>query len=167
MFKEVAYDEYMTKVNKKLRSGGIFLTAKGEKPNMMTIGWGFIGHMWGKPIFLVPVRKTRFTYGLIEKSNEFTVSIPFDGLKKELALCGSKSGRDIDKFRECALEAVEGTVINTPVIGQCDLHYECKVVFKQEMNPEHLDIEYDGKWYGKKDYHMLYFGEIVACYLKE
>ncbi|MBZ4645705.1 MAG: hypothetical protein PWP27_466 [Clostridiales bacterium] len=166
MFKDVPYDQYMTEVTQKLSSGGVFLTVKGEKLNTMTIGWGLIGHMWGKPIFIVPVRKSRFTYGLIEKSSEFTVSIPFDGLKKELALCGSRSGRDMDKFKEFGLTPVDGKVINTPVIEQCNLHYECKIVYKQEMQPDYLDLEYDEKWYGNKDYHTLYFGEIVACYVK-
>ncbi|MDK2799486.1 MAG: hypothetical protein PWP27_873 [Clostridiales bacterium] len=167
MFKDVHYAQYMTEVNQRLSSNGIFLTVKGEKLNTMTIGWGFIGYMWRKPIFIVPVRKSRFTYGLIEKSDEFTVSIPFDGLKKELALCGSKSGRDIDKFKAFGLTPVDGKIVNTPVINECDLHYECKIVFKQEMDPVNLDTAYDKSCYANKDYHTLYFGEIVACYLKE
>lgn len=167
MFKDVPYDKHMTKVSEKLSSNGIFLTVQGDKLNTMTIGWGFIGHMWGKPIFIVPVRKSRFTYGLIENSDNFTVSIPYGDMKKELSYCGSRSGRDVDKFKELGLIPVDGKVVSTPVIEQCDLHYECKIVYKQVMNPEFLDKEYDSRWYGNKDYHMLYYGEIVACYEKE
>ncbi len=167
MLKDINYDKYITKVNQKLKKEGAFLTAKDDKTNTMTIGWGFIGYIWGKPVFIVPVRKSRFTHGLIEKSNEFTVSISFDGFKKELALCGSKSGRDIDKFKEIGLTTIDGKVINTPVIDGCDLHYECKVLFKQEMEPQNLDLACKDRWYKNDDYHTLYFGEIVACYGKE
>ncbi|WHH61227.1 flavin reductase family protein [Petroclostridium sp. X23] len=167
MFKDVPYDRYMTEVNRGLAGSGIFLTAKGEKLNTMTIGWGFVGRMWAMPIFIVPVRKSRFTYGLIEKSGEFTVSVPFSSLKKELALCGAKSGRDIDKFKECGLTPVSGKVVDVPVIEQCDLHFECKVVFKKDVDSNSLNQEYDTRCYPNGDYHTLFFGEIVACYMKD
>ncbi len=167
MFKDVNYDEYMVKVNEKLSSNGIFLTTKGVKTNTMTIGWGFIGHMWGKPVFIVPVRESRFTHEIIGEAGEFTVSIPFGDMKNELISCGTKSGRDLDKFSEFGLTLQEGKVVDTPIIKECDLHYECKIVYKQDMNPDNLDMEYDGRWYGNKDYHTIYYGEIVASYVKE
>lgn len=162
--KEVPYNEYISEVNKKLTASGLFLTTKADKLNTMIIGWGGITYFWGKPIFIVPVRESRFTHGQIEKSGEFTVSVPLnEDMKKALAFCGSKSGRDYDKFKECGLTAVPAQKINTPVIGECSLHYECKVVYKQDMIKENLNKDIDNKWY--PDYHTIYFGEIVACYL--
>lgn len=166
--REVPYDEYILEVEKQLKSGGLFLSSKGEKANTMVIGWGGITVFWGKPIFLVPVRKSRYTHGLIEQSGEFTVSVPLKrDLKKALAFCGSKSGRDFDKFKECNLTPVPGIKVNAPIIGECTLHYECKVVYKQDMIPGNLDVQIDQTWYGSPDYHTFYFGEIVACYLTE
>jgi flavin reductase (DIM6/NTAB) family NADH-FMN oxidoreductase RutF len=164
MKKDVPYNQYISEVEHQLRNGGLFLTSKGEKINTMVIGWGGINFFWGKPIFLVPVRKSRYTHMLIDKSGEFTVSVPLSNdLRKALAFCGSKSGRDFDKFKECNLTPVPGTKVNTPIIGECSLHYECKVVYKQDMTPENLALELNHKWY--PDYHTFYFGEIVACYI--
>ncbi|SHF92884.1 Flavin reductase like domain-containing protein [Caldanaerobius fijiensis DSM 17918] len=164
MIKEVPYNQYIAEVNKQLTSGGLFLTSKGDKVNTMVIGWGGITFFWGKPIFIVPVRLSRYTHQQIEKSNEFTVSVPMgDSLKEALRFCGSRSGRDYDKFKECNLTALPGQKVSTPIIKECSLHYECKVVYKQDMIPENLATELNQKWY--PDYHTMYFGEIVACYL--
>lgn len=166
MIKEVPYNQYMVEVDKKLTSRGIFLTSKADKINTMVIGWGGITFFWGKPVFLVAVRKSRYTHQLIEQSGEFTVSVPGEkDLKEALRFCGSKSGRDYDKFKECNLTALPGQKVSVPVIGQCSLHYECKVVYKQDMIPENLNAELNRRWY--PDYHTMYFGEIVACYLTD
>jgi flavin reductase (DIM6/NTAB) family NADH-FMN oxidoreductase RutF len=166
--KKIAYDKYIQEATEAL-SKGAFLTVKtGDKVNTMTIGWGSIGYCWGKPVFMVMVRDSRYTYKLIEKSDEFTVSIPLkDQLKEELKFCGTKSGKDYDKFEECDLSIQAGQEVDTPIIKGCDLHYECKIKFKQVMNPDELNVEYDKKWYPQKDYHTLYFGEIVGTYLDE
>ncbi|TDX59323.1 flavin reductase family protein [Orenia marismortui] len=166
--KEIAYDEYIKEATQAL-SKGAFLTVKsGDKLNTMTIGWGSIGYIWGKPIFMVMVRDSRYTYELIENSDEFTVSIPFKGkFKEELKFCGTKSGRDYDKFSECKLSIQSGQEVDTPIIKGCDLHYECKIKFRQIMDPDNLNKQYDQKWYPQKDYHTLYFGEIVGAYLEE
>lgn len=75
----------------------------------MTIGWGNVGIVWGKPIFMVAVRYSRYTYDLIEKAKDFTVSIPLkNNLKKELTYCGTYSGKDVDKFKECNLKLKKG-----------------------------------------------------------
>lgn len=168
MFKDIHYNEYTKEFLEQLPKG-VFLTVKdGEKINTMTIGWGNIGVIWSKPIITVAVRYSRYTYDLINHSDEFTISIPLNGqLKKELGYCGTKSGRDVDKFKECGLSAVKGREVDTPVIGECDLFYECKVVYKQAMEPATLDQIIDEKCYSNHDYHVLYYGEIVSSYIKE
>lgn len=152
-----------------LHKQGAFLTTKvGDETNTMTISWGSIGFVWKKPMITVLVRKSRHTHELIEKAGEFTVSVPYDeNMKKALGVCGSKSGRDVDKFKECGLELQEGKSISTPVIKGCGVHYECKIVFKQDMAPNLLDEEIDNLVYGSKDYHTVYYGEIVNCYEEE
>lgn len=149
-----------------LHKKGAFLTTKVDgEVNTMTISWGSIGFVWGKPMFTALVRKSRHSYNLIEKAGEFTVSIPLDdSMKKELALCGTKSGRDMDKIKEANLELGEGKKVSTPVIKGAEVHFECKVVYKQPMSPNLLDENIDKSSYGSKDYHTIYFGEIVDCY---
>ncbi len=123
--------------------------------------------MGGKPIFMVAVRYSRYTYDLIEEAKDFTVSIPLENnLKKELNYCGTYSGKDVDKLKECKLKIREGRkVASPPIIENCELHYECKIVYKQAMEPGTLDNSIKNQYYQNKDYHILYFGEIVDCYL--
>lgn len=165
---KVNFTENLEKGMSFLHTQGAFLTVKsGDKINTMTISWGNVGYEWNRPIFTVLVRKSRYTYDLIENSDDFTVSIPLnENLKKALAVCGSKSGRDIDKFKECNLTLEKSENVDTPIIGECELHYECKIVYKQEMNPKFLSNAIVESFYKDGDYHTLYYGEIVATYMK-
>jgi len=168
VFKDIEYNEHLKEMLDQLPKGAFLTVKDGDKVNTMTIGWGTIGVMWYKPVFMVMVRYSRHTYDLIGKAKEFTVSVPLKGqLKKELGICGSKSGRDIDKFKECNLTPVKGKVLDTPVIGECDLHYECKVVYQQVMEPGLLNEDIKKERYPNHDYHVLFYGEIVASYMKE
>lgn len=165
MFKDLPYNAKMREAMDAISNGGAFLTvSNNDTRNTMTIGWASIGYFWGKPIFTVVVRDSRYTYQLIDNGKEFTVSIPLKGnMRKELQFCGTRSGRDVDKFSACNLETKSGKRVNIPIIANCDLYYECHIVYKSKMNPENLDDSYD-KWYPQRDYHTFYYGEIVACY---
>ena len=166
--KHVLYDQYLREVTEQLSRNGVFLTSRKEKDNTMTMGWGGITYYWRRPIFIVPVRTTRYTWHAIDDTGEFTVSIPLkDQLKKELAFCGSRSGRDYDKFRECNLTPAPGQAVNVPIVGECDLHYECRVVFKQNMEPSLLDRSILERHYKDHDFHTMFYGEILACYITE
>jgi flavin reductase (DIM6/NTAB) family NADH-FMN oxidoreductase RutF len=167
MAKEVGYNEYAAKAIDVISKGAFLTTAHGGKTNTMTIGWGSIGVIWRRPMFTVLVRQSRFTRDLIEKSGEFTVSIPFGDMKEALGICGTKSGRDLDKIKAAGLTLKPGKKLTTPVIAAKGLHYECRVVYKQTMIPDALDAEYQVAVYPQGDYHTMYFGEIVAVYLEE
>ncbi|MEN6411457.1 MAG: flavin reductase family protein [Veillonellales bacterium] len=164
MNKEISYNEYAAKVIDQLPKGAFLTTIGDGKVNTMTIGWGSIGFLWRKPVFTVMVRHSRYTYQLIEKSNEFTVSIPLKDMKAALSLCGSKSGRDMDKLAAAGLTTKPGQKLLTPVIADCGLTYECKIIYKQTMSRDNLDDEIQQQCYNDGDYHTLYFGEIVASY---
>jgi flavin reductase (DIM6/NTAB) family NADH-FMN oxidoreductase RutF len=167
MSKEVSFNEYATKAIDIISKGAFLTTAHAGKTNTMTIGWGSIGVIWSKPIFTVLVRQSRFTHDLIGPSGEFTVSIPFGDMKEALGLCGTKSGRDLDKIKAAGLTLKSGKKTATPVIAAAGLHYECKIVYQQTMIPEALDSAYQAAAYPKGDYHTMYFGEIVAVYIEE
>ena len=143
---------------------GAFLTVKaGDRLNTMTIGWATIGFCWHKPIFMIAVRDSRHTFGIIEKAADFTVSIPYTDMQDQIMFCGTKSGRDVDKYQACNLTLTDSRSITSPIINTPGLHFECRIVLKAPMNPEYLITEYE-KIYPDKDYHTLYFGEITACY---
>ncbi|MGF7059606.1 flavin reductase family protein [Brassicibacter mesophilus] len=163
---DIKFNELSKEMLQQLKKG-IFLTVKnGNELNTMTIGWGSIGIMWNKPILMVPVRYSRYTYGLIDQSKDFTVSVPLKGdMVSELAYCGTKSGRNVDKLKQLGLTIVEAKKVNTPIIGECQLHFECKIVYKQAMDPKMLDSEIKDVNYANDNFHVLYYGEIVSCYL--
>lgn len=143
---------------------GAFLTVKaGEICNTMTIGWGMIGVCWRKPVLMVAVRSSRHTFQIMEAAEDFTVSMPSGDLRDEIFYCGTKSGRDVDKFKECGLNIAAGRKVHSPIIDIPGLHLECMTAYKTAMRPADLASKFHGL-YPQKDYHTLYFGEIVACY---
>ena len=163
---EITFDQYAPQVLQQLPKGAFLTVCHGGRDNTMTIGWGSLGVIWGKPVFSVLVRPSRFTYGLLEASGEFTVSVPLADMAKALGICGSKSGRDLDKFAAAGLQKLPGIKLATPVIGGAGLHYECKVVFKQPMNPALLDAGINAASYPSGDHHTIYYGLIEACWLE-
>ncbi|MDY0317883.1 MAG: flavin reductase [Candidatus Izemoplasmatales bacterium] len=168
MYKEVSVFEHADKVLEKM-SPGIFLNTKnGDVINTMIIGWGGINVIWGRPIFIVLVRDSRATYDLIETSNEFTVSIPLtDKFNKEIGVCGTKSLRDMDKFKECNFTPIQGRIIETPIIAEIGLHYECKVIYKQTLDQSVVPPIVKSRYYNKTANHTVYYGEIVDQYIYE
>jgi len=163
---EAKYTDYLQETIDVMGHGGILLAAQDTegKPNAMTIGWGTIGIIWGKPIFIVLVRPSRYTYALIEDIDDFTVNVPPPGLKDEVLFCGTVSGRDHDKFAEKNLTALPGKRVKSPIIEECVIHYECKVVHKNDVIPDELAKEIRSGSYPSGDFHRLYFGEILAVY---
>lgn len=156
---EIAFDNLYKK--------GAFLTVGDKnKANTMTISWGSIGFMWRKPIFMAMVRESRYSNEFLDLGKEYTISIPFEGNKKEaLAICGSKSGRDIDKEKMAGIKFIPSKKVEAPIIEGCEKYYECKILFKQEMNLENMNEEIIKSCYGEGETkHILYFGEIVSEY---
>ena len=92
------------------------------------------------------------------------MSIPSLDMARELDFCGNRSGREVNKFEACGLALAPGQRVCSPIIAVPGLHYECQIVFKSAMDAAHLSPKLDGKFYAARDYHTLYFGEIVDCY---
>lgn len=165
-YKTIDYNEYADKMLPALRNGAFITTKVKEKVNTMTIAWGGINIVWNKPLFVAYVRFTRDTFEMLENSCEFTVSVPLENdMSKELNYCGSKSGRDVDKIKECNLSLAPGRVVDTPVLSGCELHYECKVIYKLPMDAGLVPQEVKDRYYRNEDYHMIYYGEIVDSYI--
>lgn len=163
--KQIHWMDGMREAMEHLSGNGVFLNVGGEAPNTMTIGWGWIGFCWKKPVFVAVVRPQRHTCELLKRAGEFTVSIPTkNSLKNELAFAGTKSGRDVDKFDGHGLTAAPAQKVSAPVIAECGLHYECRTLLVQDMAEEGMDAGLAVSVYPNKDYHVMFFGEIVDCY---
>ncbi len=167
--KKVDEFKYVVDANRLMRGDGLFLVSEGRdgKPNAMTIGWGFLGTMWRRPVFVVAVRLSRHTHRLLEESDSFTVCLPREGMEEWLDVCGNKSGRDIDKFKELGMTAAKGVEVEAPYIQECPVHFECEIVYRNDMRPGQLKKALEDSVYPSRNLHTLYFGEVKGVYAAE
>ena len=163
---EVSYTDYLKETNKMLGHGGLLLASTDAKgnPNAMTIGWGTIGIIWAKPIFVVLVRPSRYTYDLIEITNDFTVNVPTPKLADKVSYFGTVSGRNQNKFKAKGFTLSPGKKVKSPIIEECVINYECRVVHKNDVIPDRLADEIRYSAYRQGDFHRIYFGEILTVY---
>jgi flavin reductase (DIM6/NTAB) family NADH-FMN oxidoreductase RutF len=162
---EVEINSVFAGTIEKLSGDGVILLA-GNPPNPMTIGWGTIGHIWGKPIFIVMVRPSRFTFSLMESSSEFTVNLLSDKFARQLSFCGTKSGRNVDKIKECSFTLQHGIHLATPYIMQSFIHFECRIMHRHDLLPETLDKGILKRYYPEGDFHKVYYGEIAGVFME-
>lgn len=159
------YRDHIDETIKAFDEDRVLLVSCGKEgsPNVMAIGWGTVGIIWRRPIFVVLVRPSRYTYKLIEETGEFTVNIVPPTLKAVVQYCGTVSGRDHDKFKEKKLTAIPSKKVKTPIIKECILHFECRVVNRNDLVPSELEKSIVSSLYPKGDFHRVYFGEILVC----
>ena len=158
---------------------GVLLTARaGDQLNSMVIGWGTVGVNWGRPVFAAYVRIGRYTRELLDENPEFTVNLPLaEPDAKVIAICGGKSGRDLDKLAECGLHPEAGETVSVPAIREFPVTAECKIIYRQLQQPELLPPALVERYYpalressfsgSNRDPHVTYFGEILNAYILE
>jgi flavin reductase (DIM6/NTAB) family NADH-FMN oxidoreductase RutF len=130
--------------------------------NAMTVSWGFLGVMWDKMVAQVVVRPHRYTYQFIEKYPTFTLCVFASSYRPALNLLGTRSGRDGDKIKDSGLTPEPASRVAAPCFEQAELVLECSKLYWQDLDPAHfLDPQID-KNYPRKDYHRVYFGEVLA-----
>jgi flavin reductase (DIM6/NTAB) family NADH-FMN oxidoreductase RutF len=165
-YKDIDFQELSSEILEQLKKG-VFMTTKVEdKVNTMTIAWGGINFVWYRPIFVAYVRYTRDTYEMLKGTKEFTINVPLTkDMKQELAYCGTKSGRDVDKIKECGFHILPGRKVKTPIITECDIHLECRVIYQQAMEPTNITDDISKRYYANNNFHVIFYGEIVDSYL--
>jgi flavin reductase (DIM6/NTAB) family NADH-FMN oxidoreductase RutF len=99
----------------------------GDRISVMTVAWIAIAGSTPSSIVMA-VRSTRHTLALIRESGEFTVNVASVALAEAVDYCGIVSGRNTDKFADTGLTPVAGAMVATPVIEECSLNLECRVV---------------------------------------
>lgn len=134
-----------------------------EDANVMTIGWGLFGTIWGKPVAMVMVRPTRHTWKFISKAPDFTINWLAEDRQEALQLCGSKSGRDLNKFAAASLQPVQGIAVGSPILAESVLSLECRTLYKDMLHPEQFAGKSLLRHYANNDYHGLFYGEVVAA----
>lgn len=135
-----------------------------DRCNAMTASWGGLGVLWGVPMATCYIRPQRYTKEFVDGSGYFTLSF-FDGkYRPQLNLCGTKSGRDVDKVKECGFTVAAGAG-NAPYFEQADLVLVCRKRMAVPMDPALMPEDVKAKWY-KGDWHTMYWGEIVEALKK-
>jgi flavin reductase (DIM6/NTAB) family NADH-FMN oxidoreductase RutF len=120
-----------------------------EKTNIIAVGWA--GTLVSEPPTLaIGIRPGRYSYLLIKETGEFVVNVPTQEMLPEIDYCGTVSGRNVDKFKELDLTPVPASEVSAPLIAECPINVECRVV-------EHLRI----------GTHGIFLGEIVALHVDE
>ena len=115
--------------NSVIHKALLLATSDGRgKPNIMPFTSWFFQPLdpqgWS---FSIYVFVGHHSHDLIKRSGQYTVNLPREGMKDIEEYCGSVSGRDHDKFKECGLTAVDSRCVIPPIIDECRVHFECDV----------------------------------------
>ena len=108
---------------------------RAGRPNIITLGEIFNISIACPVILGIAVRKERYSHELISASGEYVVNMPTIDIAEQVWLCGRTSGRD---------------VVKPPLIAECPVNVECKVIGIQEIGD-----------------HDLFLGEVVAQHADE
>lgn len=176
MKKKIDIKEYGSRIIEAIPKG-ILLNSKAGKFNSMVIGWGGIGTNWALPVFTVYVREGRYTREQLDANPEFTISIPLGKTDPTITrVCGTMSGRTVDKAAAAGLTLEEPETNSVPGIREYPLTLECRVLYRQKQEldlypekalkfyPQDVGSENTG---ANKDAHVMYIGEIVDAYIIE
>ena len=119
------------------------------QPNIITVAW--TGVVCGDPPMLsIAIRPSRFSNELVRTAQEFVVNLPNAELLDQVMFCGTKSGRQVDKFQACRLTPESASVVATPLIAECPVNLECVVTQVLPLGA-----------------HDLFLGRIVAVHMDE
>ena len=139
---------------------------KGEV-NTMTASWGCAGILWNKPVAICFIRPQRYTYGIAEDADTLTLSFfPAGEYRDALRYCGTKSGRDGDKFAATGL-TVERTAEGTPYPAEANLVLVCRKLYADDLKEDAFLDRALLSNYAAKDYHRMYVCEIEKAYVRE
>jgi flavin reductase (DIM6/NTAB) family NADH-FMN oxidoreductase RutF len=160
----VHYGTYLQETLGLLSHPGLLLVSQGQDgvPNAMAIGWGMVGIIWGKQVFTVLVRPSRYTFSRLAESDSFTVNLPSPALHDAVGFCGSRSGRDVRKFAECNMTPEPSQTVSTPGIAESPVIYECRIVHTTDVINATLDPQIVADAYPSGDFHRIFHGEILS-----
>ena len=129
--------------------------------NTMTVAWGYFGCMWNKPVAVVVVRPSRFTYEFINGYDTFTLCAFPDEYKDDLNLLGTESGRDGDKIAKTKLNVIASQKVAAPCFQEAELILECRKIYWDDFKPTHFLDDTIATNYPDGDYHRFFFGEVL------
>lgn len=166
-FKMLKPEEIGGNVIEKIGREWMLLAAeKDGEVNMMTASWGGLGVLWGKPVAFVFFRPQRYTFEFVTAADTLSATFYDESFRAKLNLCGTKSGRDINKVEECGFTLMrEG---KTPYFAESSLALILRKLYVQRLEPGcFVDKGLDAEHYPKKDYHYMIISEITNVLQKD
>ncbi len=111
---------------------------KAGNSNILTIAWtGTV--CTNPPMAYISVRPERYSYHMIRESGEFVINLTTKKLARAADYCGVRSGKDVDKWKECHLtRGTASTLKYAPVIEESPVQIECRVKSIQELGSHHM-----------------------------
>ena len=163
--REIAVTELSVDVINLWMNQWLLLTAGTiDDCNMMTVAWGSIGCMWSRPFVQIVVRPQRYTHKYIEQSDSFTLCAFPEKYRKDLQTLGTLSGRNGNKLAQTGLTLKASKKIAAPSYNEAIIIFECRKIYYQDMDPRGFFDKTIQDNYAAKDYHRIYFGEILSVY---
>ncbi len=167
MFKEINIKDVKENfVDLLAKQWGLVTAGKADGFNTMTVSWGAIGELWGKDMATIYIRPQRYTEEFLNANDYFTLSFYPADKKQALGICGTKSGRDIDKVKETGLTPCFDEA--APYFEEAKLVLICRKLAKGKFNPEEIiDPNIIPDNYPINDFHYIYYGEIEKVLISE
>ena len=76
---------------------------------------------------MVAVDRSRYSHEGIKSHREFVINYPAEEQAGSALVCGTKSGRNMDKISLTGLELMKSTHVNVPTIKDCVAAFECRL----------------------------------------
>ena len=126
--------------------------------NTMTIGWGGLGTLWGRPVATVYVNPRRYTHSFLDQNDTFTVTFFDEPYREDLNILGTLSGRDGDKVARTKLTPVPVG----PSVGfrEARLTLLCKKIYRQDMDVSAMPASV-AAGYRDEPPHTMFIGEVI------
>jgi len=162
---ELDFWEYPTLILKRMRHGGLLCTVtdKDSRNNIITLGWGQIGPFYhDHPVFIIAVSPMRYSWQFLEDIPEFVIAVPDESLNDAAKICGSVSGRDVDKFRSAGLTQVKSRYVKAPSILEAPINIECRIYNK--IGPPHFILSPEHRKAPLECQHTIYFAEVLGTF---
>ena len=165
-FREISVEELKDNPFTLINKDWMLITAGNEeKHNTMTASWGGVGELWGRYVSTIYIRPQRYTLEFVEREDYYSLCFFGPDCRQALNLCGSKSGREIDKDAATGLTPCFDEA--APYYEQARLVFLCRKLYRQDLEEGcFLDKGLLEKWYDN-DLHRMFIGEIVKVLEKE
>ncbi len=143
----------------------LITASDGKRVNTMTASWGNMGVLWGKNVCTVYIRPQRYTFGLVESSERFSLSFFDEKYRDALKICGTLSGRDCDKFQSAGLSP--SSLDGVPIVNGARLIVICKKLYADDIKRENFLVSEPLSNYKANDFHRFYICEIEKVLVAE